>query len=141
MIVKSIECDGKLTPHIENLVEPKTFSQLLEYYENKMMNYIYAIPHIPPTLFELKVRHIDVKNDVLRLGEICLNENGKNEGDKSLTKEQLNNQIDQLFATIMVKNMNEYKLCQTGFIIGWKCHNNKPKNQHNHSNRLIDDRF
>ena len=135
----------KMTCNIDN---DFTLTNIVNLYEKKMMNYIYAIPHIPPTLFELKLHHADVKNDLIKLYETYLHEgnidNNNNESISTLSQ-RLNSQIDHLFGySIVVKNMQEYKMCQTGFVIGWKCNApNRFKNKnHDFKNRTqIDDRF
>ena len=38
----------------------------LQSYEKRMNEYMDSIPHIPPTQFELKVRHGDVKNEIIK---------------------------------------------------------------------------
>ena len=120
-----------------SLGDSSSFSELLGHYQEEMTNYIYSIPHIPPTLFELKLRHADVKDNVLKMFDMCLSEN---EANKVSLRARLGSQIDKLFASVVVKNMNEYKACQTGFIIGWKCSVNKPSNQ-DCRNKAVDNRF
>lgn len=122
------------------LDETSSLSDFLGLYEDKMMKYIYAIPHIPPTLFELKLRHADVKGGLLKMYGDCLRQNTVGSDSIQALCQRLNAQIDKLFASVVVKNMNEYKVCQTGFIIGWKCNVNKPRN-HDLKSRAVDDRF
>jgi hypothetical protein len=48
--------------------------------------------------------------------------------NKNTTKQlvsKLDNQMEKLFVNLAKKNMKEYKTCQAGFIIGWKCNVNK----------------
>ena len=121
-----------------SLGDSASLTELLNHYEEEMTSYIYAIPHIPPTLFELKLRHADVKSSVLKMFDMCWSD--ANEATKTSLRARLDSQIDKLFTSVMVKNMNEYKVCQTGFIIGWKCSVNKPSNQ-DCRNKAVDDRF
>ena len=114
-----------------------SITKLLEHYEEEMLNYIYATPHIPPTMFELKLHHSEVKSSVLKMFDMYWAENDAN---KELIRGRLDSQIDNALARVVVKNMNEYKMCQTGFIIGWKCSVNKATNQ-DYRNTAVDDRF
>lgn len=102
---------------------------LLNYYEGKMMDYIYEIPHIPPTTFELKVRHTAVKKEVIQLYH--------SNTVTASSSQQIADQIDQLFNLIVERNAHEHKMCQTGFVIGWKNQSaNEAKSRNN-----IHDRF
>lgn len=133
-LYSSLLSDSKgLTAHPTLSDSSSTISDLLAHYEEEMTNFIYAIPHIPPTNFELKVRHENVKKKTLRMYDLCQN------GDASM-RQQLDSQLDTRFASVLMKNMHEYKACQTGFIIGWKCNVNKPSHR-NCRNQSIDDRF
>jgi len=127
-------------PTSRALDETSSLSDFLAHYEEKMMNYIYAIPHIPPTMFELKLRHEDVKSALLKKYKDCLRENGVNQDTVQVLSSRLDSNMDKIFSSVVVKNMNEYKMCQTGFIIGWKCNVNKPRN-HDLKGRSVDDRF
>jgi hypothetical protein len=107
-------------------------TSLCHSYEKRMIDYMQSVPHIPPTLFELRLRHNDIKNDVIK--------QFKKLNNKTITKQlvsKLDNQIEKLFANLAKKNMNEYKTCQAGFIIGWKSNVNKP----NYKVEGSDDRF
>ncbi|KAH7638191.1 hypothetical protein HUG17_9296 [Dermatophagoides farinae] len=41
----------------------------LKYYEERMVSYIYQQPHLPPTSFELKLKHKQTKQDLLNMFE------------------------------------------------------------------------
>ena len=104
----------------------------LQSYEKRMNEYMDSIPHIPPTQFELKVRHGDVKNEIIKQFK-----NAVTDDTKSLASKQLENQIEKIFQNLSKKNMEEYKTCQCAFTIGWKCNVNK-----SHSKQQpTDDRF
>src|SRR5690625_3477616 len=114
--------------HTSVTSESTTLSELLAYYEQEMLSYIYAIPHIPPTLFELKLRHERVKRRVMKMFDSDTN--------KAAIGGKLDGQIEKAFASVVAKNIHEYKICQAGFIIGWKCSANS--NGANRSGRAID---
>lgn len=87
----------------------------LKYYEQRMINYIYEVPHTPPTLFELRIKHKQVKNDTIEMyGKNSENRSAKND------LERLEHYIELSFNSIIDRSIKEYRLCQTGFIIGWK---------------------
>lgn len=106
----------------------------LKYYEERMVNYIYEVPHTPPTLFELRIKHKQVKNDTF---EMYRKNSNKTSAKDDI--ERLEHYIELSFNTIIDRSTKEYRLCQTGFIIGWK----DPKLD-NRTTKLvhpIDDRF
>ena len=100
-------------------------------YEKRLTEYMKSIPHIPPTQFELRLRHNDLKVDIIK--------QFKNMAQKSkpLALKQLENQIDRIYNNLSKKNVEEYKRCQAGFTIGWKCNVNKPQAKP----QTTDDRF
>jgi hypothetical protein len=95
-------------------------TSLCDSYKKRMIDYMQSIPHIPPTLFELRLKHNDIKNDVIKQFKKI---NNKNTTKQLVSK--LDNQMEKLFVNLAKKNMKEYKTCQAGFIIGWKCNVNK----------------
>lgn len=99
-------------------------------YEKRMIEYMESVPHIPPTLFELRLRHNDIKSDVIKQFK-----NSKMSSKQLVSR--LENNIEKIYSNLAIKNTKEYKTCQAGFIIGWKCNVNKPNNKFD----KIDDRF
>ena len=80
--------------------------QLIDCYKQKMLNFIYATPHIPPTLFELKQRHFGVKNDLMQMCDATFSD-------------EFVRQIDQQFTSMAMRTIKEHQMCQTAFVIGW----------------------
>lgn len=105
----------------------------LQTYEKRMTEYMTSVPHIPPTQFELKVRHSDVKNEVIKQFKESVTADGK-----PLAVKQLESQIEKIYQNLAKKNIQEYKTCQCAFTIGWKCNVNKA---HSKPQQPTDDRF
>ncbi|KAF7489329.1 hypothetical protein SSS_10703 [Sarcoptes scabiei] len=108
-------------------------------YEDKMREFIYREPHTPPTQFELRIKHNQLKND--HLDDYCAriekletkietNQSDKSDGDRSMKKidaniyktlvNRLNDELERCFVMVANLNEKEYRICQTGFVIGWK---------------------
>ncbi|CAG2167147.1 unnamed protein product [Oppiella nova] len=106
--------------------------QFCQTYERRMTEYMQSVPHIPPTLFELKLRHNAIKSEVVKQFKNAVNsDNGRHLVSK------LENLIEKVYTNLVKKNAKEYKTCQAGFVIGWKCSFNKPQNDI----KPVDDRF
>lgn len=92
---------------------------MTRYYEETMNDYIYAVPHIPPTLFELQHRHTEVRNTLLAE---CRTSMAGHETTEMIdaTCDRLRHHIDKIYKAVVANNISEQKLCQAGFIIGWK---------------------
>ncbi|KAH9501518.1 uncharacterized protein LOC124496877 [Dermatophagoides farinae] len=105
----------------------------LKYYEERMVSYIYQQPHLPPTSFELKLKHKQTKQDLLNMFEKHLRTESNQMdpivmmNDCNFLCKHLDNSMEQSFNSIMELSLKEYRLCQTGFIIGWK--DNKQRQQ------------
>jgi len=110
----------KMIENFSQGIEHETMlTEMAEEYMKRMFDYVFAVPNIPPTMFELKHRHSVVKDTVLKMYQKMLLDNGLFE---SLTHSSnfLMERLEKAFSSVAAKNHEEYKLCQTGFIIGWK---------------------
>ncbi|KAH9414618.1 uncharacterized protein LOC142645351 [Dermatophagoides pteronyssinus] len=113
-------------------------NDFIKYYEERMISYIYEQPHLPPTLFELKIKHRQTKQDLLNMFEkhlcsemVTLMNNNNN---IHFLLKHLDNLMETTFNSIMELSLKEYRLCQTGFIIGWKDNKQQQQQQQNASN-------
>ena len=105
----------------------------LQMYESRLIDYMKSIPNIPPTQFELRLRHNDIKVDIIKQFKNVV----QNQKTKPLVIKQLENQIEKIYNNLSKRNIEEYKRCQAGFTIGWKCNVNKPQAKP----QTTDDRF
>ncbi|XP_054158332.1 uncharacterized protein LOC128956638 [Oppia nitens] len=116
---------------------------LCQSYERRMTEYMTSVPHIPPTLFELRLRHNEIKTDIIRqyknntISSTGIN-NKQSPPSTAASVSKLDNLIEKVYQNLAKKNIKEYKTCQAGFIIGWKCNTNKPSKPTVQSS---DDRF
>lgn len=108
-------------------------------YEDIMNKYIYSIPYIPPTLFELQHRHTQVRDTLLAECRTSLARSQETTEVIDTTCEKLRRNIDIIYKTLVVNDINEHKLCQTGFVLGWK-KDIEPRNK-KISNPELEDRF
>lgn len=97
-------------------------------YEDLMTKFIFTYPHIPPTMFELKLHHNETKQELINKFCSNLNQLGTDGETVQMFCQELDNLLERAFIPVAIKNVNEYKLCQTGFIIGWK-RENRPNPQ------------
>ena len=114
---------------MENDASTIPFCQM---YEKRLTDYMKSIPNIPPTQFELRLRHNDIKVDVIKQYKNVVQKS------KPLAVKQLENQVEKFYTNLSKRNIEEYKRCQAGFIIGWKCNVNKPQAK---PVQTTDDRF
>ena len=107
------------TTGIDGIEHETMLTEMAEEYMKRMFDYVFAVPNIPPTMFELKHRHSVVKDSVLKMYQKMLMDNGLLHSLTSSSNSLLE-RLEKAFASVAAKNHEEYKLCQTGFIIGWK---------------------
>lgn len=118
------------------LKEEFILSRVRDIYKNKMLAYMKSVPHITPTEFELKLRHQKIKQNLLKQLK-TINKSIENCAVNRLA-DKCEAQLEIVFKRLSEKNQLEYKKCQLGFTLGWKCNVNQ--SQPNYG-KTIDDRF
>ena len=121
---------------MKNKSEEETLlTAVSDIYLNKMLTYMKSVPHITPTQFELNLRHQKIKNQLIK--ELKhINKSIENCAVNRLV-DKVETRLESLYKSLAKENASEYKKCQLGFTLGWKCNVNHP----NRSYDNFDDRF